>query len=254
MGRGFGTGFMVSKSLFMTNNHVLYNKTSARNARIEFNFQLDYNGNPQQTDVYSLDPDAVFHTDPALDYTLVKVKPKNRFVLSGIQKIASSEYNSVYEGCDCELDSETSVTANPFAARLAGNAVDVSRLYWKIYAGIKWGFLKLPRAVQYAKNQHLNIIQHPRARRKEVAVQHNQVQEIHQNAIRYTTDTEPGSSGSPVFNNAWDLVALHHAAGTKQNNIWKNNEGMRLDKIASDLRNHFNSTPTGNTLIAELGI
>ena len=29
--------------------------------------------------------------------------------------------------------------------------------------------------------------------------------------LRYRNNTEPGSSGSPVFNFDWQLVALHHA-------------------------------------------
>ena len=27
----------------------------------------------------------------------------------------------------------------------------------------------------------------------------------------YSTDTEAGSSGSPVFNDQWEVVALHHS-------------------------------------------
>ena len=33
----------------------------------------------------------------------------------------------------------------------------------------------------------------------------------HQNRLRYQTNTEDGSSGSPVFNREWRVVALHHA-------------------------------------------
>ena len=29
--------------------------------------------------------------------------------------------------------------------------------------------------------------------------------------LYYRTDTEPGSSGSPCFNDPWELVALHHS-------------------------------------------
>ena len=30
--------------------------------------------------------------------------------------------------------------------------------------------------------------------------------------IRYQTDTEPGASGSPVCNDTWQVVGLHHAS------------------------------------------
>jgi V8-like Glu-specific endopeptidase len=31
--------------------------------------------------------------------------------------------------------------------------------------------------------------------------------------VHYRAPTEGGSSGSPIFNQAWDLIALHHAGG-----------------------------------------
>ena len=31
--------------------------------------------------------------------------------------------------------------------------------------------------------------------------------------LRYRNNTEKGSSGSPVFNLAWELLALHHIGG-----------------------------------------
>ena len=105
-----------------------------------------------------------------------------------------------------------------------------------------------------AKDQHLNIVQHPRGRRKEVALQDNRITKIFTNVVHYTTDTEPGSSGSPVFSNAWDLIALHHAAGEKQNGQWISNEGIRVDKIVADLRSHFGGSPSGNAVLTELGI
>jgi hypothetical protein len=59
-----------------------------------------------------------------------------------------------------------------------------------------------------------------------------------------------------VFNNEWDLIAIHHAAGEWDgtNNVWVSNEGMRMDKIAADLRNHFAGTTTGDQILSELGI
>ena len=61
-------------------------------------------------------------------------------------------------------------------------------------------------------NEYVNLIQHPRGRPKEIAVQDNQVVRADSLVAQYSCDTEPGSSGSPVFNNQWQLVALHHAS------------------------------------------
>ena len=81
------------------------------------------------------------------------------------------------------------------------------------------------------------MIGHPSGRRKEVALQENTITGVFTTVIRYTTDTEPGSSGSPVFTNSWDLVALHHAGGDQApSGAWLNNEGMRIDRIVADLR------------------
>ena len=58
----------------------------------------------------------------------------------------------------------------------------------------------------------VNIIQHPRGRPKEVALRDNRVVKVDSVVVHYACSTEPGSSGSPVFNNQWDPVALHHAS------------------------------------------
>ena len=50
-----GTGFMVSETLFMTNNHVIGNETHANSTRVKLNFQFDHNGNDQQVDEYQAD-------------------------------------------------------------------------------------------------------------------------------------------------------------------------------------------------------
>ena len=73
-----------------------------------------------------------------------------------------------------------------------------------------------------------------RPRRKEIALHDNNVTYVYDRVIRYNTDTEGGSSGSPVFNDQWQLCALHHAG-------WKNadgsatNEGIRISAICDYL-------------------
>ena len=83
----------------------------------------------------------------------------------------------------------------------------------------------------------MNIIQHPQGRRKEVVLQDNKIERVKKSVLLYKADTQPGSSGSPVFNNGWELVALHHAGGERDavSNEWINNEGIRISCIVSFL-------------------
>lgn len=84
------------------------------------------------------------------------------------------------------------------------------------------------------RKDQVNIIQHPSGRRKEIAIHNNLVKRVKDRVIHYETDTEPGSSGSPVFNNEWQLVALHHA-GWYENGKRATNEGIRMSAIVAQL-------------------
>lgn len=58
----------------------------------------------------------------------------------------------------------------------------------------------------------VNIIQHPRGKAKRVAFRNNLVTGADEDTIRYFTDTDFGSSGSPVCDDRWRVVALHRGA------------------------------------------
>lgn len=105
--------------------------------------------------------------------------------------------------------------------------------------GKQFGHIELFRDFfSIANKEFCNIIQHPGGEQKSIVLQENEVQDQTEVVVRYTSDTMPGSSGSPVFNNEWRLTALHHASkkisleGGKQKVL---NEGIKVSAIATIL-------------------
>ena len=72
---GYGTGFLVSPRLLLTNQHVLEDKASARRSWAEFNYQRGLTGALLSTTTFHLDPDTFFFNDAHLDYALVALRP-----------------------------------------------------------------------------------------------------------------------------------------------------------------------------------
>jgi endonuclease G, mitochondrial len=70
----------------------------------------------------------------------------------------------------------------------------------------------IPELGKAQQGERLNIIHHPQGRLQEVSIRENFLAQILERFLHYVTDTEPGSSGSPVYNEEWEVVALHHAA------------------------------------------
>jgi endonuclease G len=62
---GWGTGFLVSPQLLLTNNHVLSDRDSARFSHVEFDYAEGFNRRIPLTWVFQLDPDALFLTSDA---------------------------------------------------------------------------------------------------------------------------------------------------------------------------------------------
>lgn len=199
---GYGTGFLASPRLLLTNNHVLGNAADAAKCQAEFHYELGADGNTGPSASFPLDPDSLFLTDEELDYTLVA------------------------------LGSDPALAA--------------------------YGRLPLIETpVKPMLGEWVNIIQHPNGEPKQLALRENQVIDELEQFLQYRTDTAPGSSGSPVFNDRWEVVALHHSGVPQrdgQNRIlttdgqvwepsmgeqriaWKANEGVRISQIAAHIK------------------
>jgi V8-like Glu-specific endopeptidase len=60
------------------------------------------------------------------------------------------------------------------------------------------------------------IIQHPGGLAKQISIQNYKVQYADDAILDYTTTTLEGSSGSPVFNDSFEVVGLHREGGPLQ--------------------------------------
>src|ERR1044071_6255990 len=80
------------------------------------------------------------------------------------------------------------------------------------------GYLYLDRSlgkIGEVNVEKLNVIHHPQGDYKQISIRENTFVGIEATKIFYETDTAQGSSGSPVFNDQWQVVGLHHKSIAK---------------------------------------
>ena len=83
----------------------------------------------------------------------------------------------------------------------------------------------------------LYIIGHPGGRDVEFSLQDNLLVGCNDHLLHYRTPTEGGSSGSPVFDDSWHVVALHHAGDSNlvrldgQPGTYEANEGIAIAAV-----------------------
>ena len=128
---------------------------------------------------------------------------------SAAAAIALANYEAAPPGAT--LGRPASVPLDPDSLFVANAELDFA------FCGVRGldflGSIALDRnSLNISADETVNIIQHPRGRPKEVALRDNRVVKADSVVVHYICSTEPGSSGSPVFNNQWEPVALHHAS------------------------------------------
>jgi len=206
-----GTGFLVGPDLLLTNKHVLRTVAHLEVAVARFDYWEDASGVARAGRLFHFQQGTYHCSDPEeLDYALVRLEGK------------------------------------PLEA-LAGDAsVDELPVLELIRRGRHRGYLSLSSRT-ILENERVNIIQHAGGDPlKAVLTQNRVAADMSDTRVQYVADTKDGSSGSPVFDLHWNVVALHHsgtpyppqAAGDAVKRYWKGkfrvNEGIPMKAIVKD--------------------
>jgi V8-like Glu-specific endopeptidase len=83
---GYGTGFLVSPELLLTNHHVLETADIAADSFVEFDFFERLDGTARPTVIHRLKPAQFFRNNKDLDYAFVAVAPTSDEGLSIIDR------------------------------------------------------------------------------------------------------------------------------------------------------------------------
>jgi len=121
------------------------------------------------------------------------------------------------------------------------------------------------------EGEWITVIQHPGGQRRQFAIRENELLAKEDNFLWYASDTAPGSSGAPAFNDSFQVVALHHSGKAKKKNgkyvlkdgssvssldgvddsdvVWESNEGLRISVLCKDMRKRL---PAASPFVSEL--
>lgn len=116
------------------------------------------------------------------------------------------------EGPDGGIDGGTSYALAPDLGFATSERHDLTVVRTREPLTERWGALTLAPPGAPAP-QRVNIVQHPSGAPKKIALYHNVVSHADEHRLLYFTDTLPGSSGSPAFDDRWRVVAVHRAGG-----------------------------------------
>jgi Trypsin-like peptidase domain len=211
-GGAVGTGFLVGPAAVLTNYHVLQPVLEGKIASDRVVFRFDYKrlstGAPSRT------------TDAKLkgaDWRLDRSLPSKDEERSTPDRTLPTpdELDYVLVALERELGNE------PTLNRVGTTAP-------------KRGWLTLPTApVELPTGAPLLIAQHPSGKPLKLSIETDAVIGVNANRtrVRYTNNTEPGSSGSPVFDLQWNLVALHHLGDPAFGGPPGYNQGVLIDRI-----------------------
>lgn len=201
-GEGMGTGFLVGPDLVMTNYHVVEQAITGENgiAPSDVSLRFDFK---MLSDGRTINSGSVFAL--AAGDWLMDSSPPNPSERPGAA------------GGELPKPDQLDYALLRTAARPGETAVGKTDL--PLAGERPRGWLRVKRQHDFAPGTPLFIVQHPLTAPLRLALETDAVIGLNENKTRvtYRTNTVFGSSGSPVFDQNWDLVALHHGFEANQN-------------------------------------
>ena len=207
-GEGEGTGFLVGPRAVLTNYHVVESVIKKERTLADLTCRFDFKVREDGTSV-------------------------NKGVIVSVTEVAA---HSLYDPADLHKGAQQPNAANLDYALLLLNGAPGEEPIGGKATGEPRGWMSLPQTpYAFTPQSPLFIVQHPNARPMKLALDTEAVIGLNANETRveYRTNTEPGSSGSPCFDQNWNLVALHHSGDPNWVPTW--NEGIPLPLVRSQI-------------------
>ncbi|WP_426584184.1 trypsin-like peptidase domain-containing protein [Mucilaginibacter sp. R-33] len=216
-----GTGFLIWKDLVISNYHVfqelIETPEKVQSILCKFDYELSPDGNT---------------INPGMDVRLAAGQPV----------IAYSKFSPL------DADPPENIDAAWTKGELDYAIVRLERAVSEEPFGIKQdqvsqaparGWIDITSVTALPKpGNPIVILQHPDSRPLEMVIDLSGITALDPSAlrVRYSVNTEGGSSGSPCFDEKFGVIALHNVGDPKQ---WKPtyNQGIPMVRIAEDLRN-----------------
>ena len=215
LGMIYGTGFLIGPDVVMTNHHVMRSIIDKPEDRTNVRFRFDYK--------------VMEDGDTINSGTVYRLAAKDWL-------ISASEPSPLDEVVDTN-------GAVPEVNQLDYAIVQLNGKPGNLPVGVdakpgapprKW--IKLSKdPYEFDPDTALYIVQHPQGEPLKLCLDTEAIISVNSNRtrVRYRTNTEGGSSGSPCFNKDWQLVALHHAGDPNFEELHKPeyNQGVPIDMI-----------------------
>lgn len=208
---GLGTGFLVGPDAVLTNYHVVEKAIKGTSEIDRFSCLFDF----------KMAAEEVLSEGTRFD------------LVSGDEWLVdSSPYSKVDRLPDPKPEDPGPDELDFALIRLSQPAGDLAVATSETGATRGWVTVS-PEAVDLTGLNAISILQHPQRRPLKLALGMEQVLTLNApgNRVRYTVPTLPGSSGSPVFDSEWRLVALHHSGDPNQHPEF--NEGIPISLVAT---------------------